>query len=288
TMGDTEYSVNRTKGTVHIQVRSVKPIEVDKTPPAPPTETVDTTSLVRAVTGRVIERNGKTLPASMQVLLFASDKADRRNDKTAVPILVAKTDASGYFSGEVPNTGYDHAFAQVSGISSDLPVPLEKDRIPSRIILVIELPKTAAPPPQKSGDCDYKDTSLPPRTPTQTDIANAPGVYSSDLGTGRCVDFNTPNRAIEEFSFFNVVRTTEPEIRGYAVGDPTFGRRGGAVPPPPPGRNAGVGDGQPMMVVARNAMTAVGATNAPGGIRTVGTIAPVGATVARFGADTVQ
>jgi hypothetical protein len=304
TIADTEHSVSRLKEIVQLQVRSVKQIEVDKAPPARPPETVDTTSLVRAVTGRVIERNGKPLPTTMQVLLYASHKRDRKDDKTAIPVLVSKTDASGYFSGEVPNIEFDHAFAQVSGVTGDLHVPLEKERIPSRVILVIELPRTSTVPVVKDGDCNCKDANAPPRTPTQTDIANAPGVYSTDLGTGRCVDFNTPNRAIEEFSFFSVVRTTEPEIRGYTVGDPTFGRPTAAVAAPPPlpstGRVAETG-GQPVMMMARNALMAVPVGGQPGGIPMTGGVSLIeaanvpaasgpgggAATFARLNADTV-
>jgi len=52
------------------------------------------------------------------------------------------------------------------------------------------------------------------------DIENNPDTYSVDLGGGCCVNFNTPNRAIEEFDFYTVIRTTQPDIRSIFVGDP--------------------------------------------------------------------
>ena len=85
-------------------------------------------------------------------------------------------------------------------------------------MLVIDFPEAVDTPVAKPG-CDCEIVKMPPRTPSQTDIANAPDTYSVDLGTGGCVQFNTPNRAIEEFDFYTVVRTTEPDIAGFTMGE---------------------------------------------------------------------
>src|SRR5207245_204655 len=82
-------------------------------------------------------------------------------------------------------------------------------------LLVVDIPEDSAPTP-KGSDCNC-DRTVTPRTPSHNDIENAPETYSTDLGIGRCVQFNTPNRAIEEFDFYSVVRTTEPDIVGFTT-----------------------------------------------------------------------
>jgi hypothetical protein len=137
-------------------------------------------------------------------------------------------------------------------------IALDDKRIPQRLLLVIDVPAVpdgAATGNGKDRDCTCDDTATP-RTPSQADIASAPGVYSTDLGTRQCVDFMTPNRAIEEFSFYTLVRTTEPAIRGLTVGArgglppaPSGGQPGGAgvlLPMSPPGQPGGAGGGLPQ------------------------------------------
>lgn len=62
--------------------------------------------------------------------------------------------------------------------------------------------------------------------PGQAELAES-STYATDLGAG-CVTFNTPNRAIEEFDFWTVVRTSQPVIRPSIGADqdpPTPARR---------------------------------------------------------------
>lgn len=200
------------------------------------------------VTGRVIERNGKPLPAKLQVLIFARRPADAREPKDGndAPLLVARADASGYFFGDAPNDAFESAAALVSGHEGELPVRLRDGFIESPVLLVID--GSAATEDAHGGaanECECGTASTPPRTPGQAEIDSSPDTYSTDLGTGRCVQFNTPNRSIEEFSFYAVIRTTEPDIRGLTLSEnrppapppgtyapPPSG--GSNVPPPPP------------------------------------------------------
>jgi hypothetical protein len=258
--------------------------KVDTIPLTPPTNLPE--PLTRRVTGRVIERNGRALPASLQVLIFARAVGSTAPQVvgTDPPVLVARADATGYFFGDAPNTDFGGAAAIVAGVANEIPIALEGSRIPQKIALVIELPAADAPATTKD-DCDCEPGAAPPRTPSHEDIDAAPETYSVDLGTGRCIQFNTPNRAIEEFDFFTVVRTTEPEITGLTLadenltghGNPPIGHRlppppppsgyvppppggsGGNVPPPPPGGSGGPGQpsGQPVhTATAVMAMTA--------------------------------
>ncbi len=167
------------------------------------------------VNGRVIDRNGRSIKAGTQVILVARKTKTDAEDGLPIPVLVARTDSAGYFFGEVPYVEYADAIAQMAGIKEDLVVKLEDGHLPARLILVVEASQLADAG-SENDDCGSK--GVLPYTPSQEDIDNSPGTYSSDLGTGRCVDFNTPNRAIEEFDFYTVVRTTEPDIIGFTAG----------------------------------------------------------------------
>jgi hypothetical protein len=309
TLADHELTVSRLQSPVRLKIRAVKPVvlaEATDDGAEPPV----VRGANRAITGFVIERNGRTLPKALQVLVYASVNGTASANGAGVPVLVARPDAAGYFSGDVPNRDYHDARAYVSGVAEPIVIALEDKRIPRRLLLVID----AAAGPEggatndKDPECECDSASTPPRTPSQVDIASAPGVYSTDLGTGQCVDFTTPNRAIEEFSFYTVVRTTEPSIRGLTVGGrealpPPPGQRagadgalppppplsypaapsgaGGAPPPPPPGQPA-LTAASPLVVapplvvrpVAPEGAGAVGATEQPVSVSMAATAAP--------------
>ncbi|QIG46303.1 hypothetical protein G5V57_00120 [Nordella sp. HKS 07] len=228
---------------VIIEVPRLKQTVLDK--PGAPAEA----PLTRRIQGRVIERNGRPLPTTMQVLLLAREQGIPADDPPE-PILVSKADASGYFAGSVRNRAYAEVVAVVSGVPGDTPVRLENSLVPPRIPILVDLSKRPdqeestepglAKPNGKnvpSDDCHCHDLTVP-RTPTQDNIADAPGTFSTDLGTGECVKFNVPNRAIEEFDFYSVVRTTEPEISGVVTGtvkdEPVRLPPSSVLPSPPP------------------------------------------------------
>ena len=219
TLLDRELTVSRLTSPVHLKIRTVKPVVLtdaasDDLTPAP------VSGATRRVTGWVVERNGHALPKILQVLVYASAKGAATPEGAGTPVLVGRPDASGYFAGDVPNRDYADARAYVAGIADPIVLDLEDHRIPLKLLLVIDAPVDAevATTSATGPGCDCTETGVTPRTPSQSDIDSAPGVYSTDLGTGRCVDFTVPNRAIEEYSFFSVVRTTEPDIRGLTVG----------------------------------------------------------------------
>src|SRR5207253_48435 len=64
----------------------------------------------------------------------------------------------------------------------------------------------------ESTSCDCSNNV--PRAPDVNDLTSSPATYSMDLGGGKCVNLTTPNRALEEFSFYTAVRTTDPQILG--------------------------------------------------------------------------
>jgi len=193
---------------ITITVREFAPPTTIDKPIAPPAE------VTRRILGRLVERTGKQLSAGLQVLLLGHQQEPPDGD-SLLPILVAKADSSGYFSGRIKNVKFDRVVAVVEGIPGDIPVRLVDSLVPPRIPIVVELPNTSDGPSLK--DCGCSNSTVP-RTPTQDDIAETPGAFSADLGTGQCIRFNVPNRAIEEFNFYSVVRTTEPDIVGITVG----------------------------------------------------------------------
>ncbi len=171
----------------------------------------------RRITGRVFNRTGSPIPANSPVMLFAREHGDHGADGTGVPVLVARTDGSGYFFGEAPNHAYEAVVAVVTGMSST--ITLDEGCIPEKLIIIVDVPRdTEGGPKAKGCGC-----GVIPRTPSHADIENSPDTYSTDLGTGRCIDFNTPNRAIEEFDFYTVIRTTEPDIVGFTTTEATSG-----------------------------------------------------------------
>lgn len=207
--------INKEKDFAVADLENLITIEVEKFGPTTLYKPVEPTKPeTRRIRGRVIERRGKQLPPKLQVLLLGHERGTQNAD-SLTPILVAKADSSGYFSGAIKNLEFDRVVAVITGIPGDIPVQLVDWLVPPRIPIVVELPDTPVGPSSK--DCGCSNSALP-RTPTQDDIAEEPGVFSADLGAGQCIRFNVPNRAIEEFNFYSVVRTTEPQVVGVTVG----------------------------------------------------------------------
>lgn len=153
------------------------------------------------ITGRVLQRTGESAAVGLPVVLWGANTPE----VTPKPLVTAVTSNDGYFSADWPADTLVSAFATVSGLDAGA-VALEKERLPKRVILVVDLPETATPPP---ADCGC--ASAPPRAPDQADLAGNPD-FSTDLG--KCIDFTTPNRVLEEFSYYAVVRTTQPDVKG--------------------------------------------------------------------------
>ncbi|HAS45053.1 MAG TPA: hypothetical protein DCS93_31515 [Microscillaceae bacterium] len=130
-------------------------------------------------------------------------------DATPEPsvIQVVKTDIDGYFSFEIENKPLDQAYVQLAGQEKTFPLTLdEQNFLKDHQIVVSEVT-----PDHQNQDDDCGCKQSVPTLPDAEDLVNS-SVYSQDLG-GTCIDFTTPNRSLEEFSYFHIVRTTEPEIR---------------------------------------------------------------------------
>ena len=196
-----------------IEQDRVRSITVDPEIPFQITAHPDPLKGRRAVlTGRVLDVDSKRPVTNRQVLIFAipAGAPDEELEIANIPVFAAKTNDSGYFSGEYPAGPFAAALADVDGVRT--PLHLERDgTLPLRVVLVVPIPPTQSLTPA---------ASLPPRAPDEEELLSAPELFSSDLGVGGCVDFTVPNRTLEEIPFYKIVRTTDPEIKGTNIEAP--------------------------------------------------------------------
>jgi hypothetical protein len=130
TLADRELTVSRLQTPVHLKIRTVKAVILTPAADEDP-EPAAISGTTRRVIGWVVERNGKPLPKVLQVLVYASTKGAATPEGAGVPVLVGRPDASGYFSGDVPNRDYDDARAYVAGLGAPITIKLEDHRFPA-------------------------------------------------------------------------------------------------------------------------------------------------------------
>lgn len=167
----------------------------------------------RQMKGKVSDLSGKPLKNTNFIIYAQLGKTTREVSSKLAPIANATTDSLGAFSIRVPNKVYQYAIATI-GNATDEPVDiiLEEDgKLPEFALLILlktqsELLATTG---EEIDDCACHDK--PNRLPEMEDLLNPEGKYQQDIG-GACVNFTTPNRALEEFSFYKIVRTTDPQV----------------------------------------------------------------------------
>jgi hypothetical protein len=162
----------------------------------------------KKISGKVIDTSGENRAVGLQIFIMASEDASAEyGSDSFVPVFSAITNQDGYFYGDIDNKVHQQAYGVIAGLEDQpVTIPLVAKKFPSNIILLADL--TALP------DDLVTNTAVPTR-PDASDLVNS-SAFSQDLG-GQCVDFTIPNRTLEEFSFYQTVRTTEPEIKGYTI-----------------------------------------------------------------------
>ncbi len=158
------------------------------------------------INGRVIDLTGQRVPPKLPVVIWGVDLVDGDTPPPR-PLLVTETQVDGAFSGDWPEDRLADAFGTVSG-GEPVPVPLDDQ---SRLVRDIILVTRVSPGPA----CEC--TESPPRAPDASDLTRNPEAFSQDLGGG-CVDLTVPNRTLEEYAYYFVVRTSEPSIKGVTLG----------------------------------------------------------------------
>ena len=166
--------------------------------------------------GRAIDRAGRVQIAGKQVIIWTATTQNPQ-DADFSAVMVAETGPTGYFSGTYPLGQFTAAHATVAlDPTQAVVIRLNDGTMPADVILVVDAPRRVVD--EKDEDCGCSDETTP-RNPDAGDLVN--GVFSSDVGQGRCVDFTRPDRTLQEFSYSYVVRTTEPSIKGLTLAEPT-------------------------------------------------------------------
>lgn len=172
--------------------------------------------------GRVIDTNGQQQISNRQVVIWGAQRPEPA-ERDFRAMFVVQTDATGYFSGPYPLGEYSAAHGTVAVGERAIAVPIHLDdrgTFPESVILAVDAERELHDPDADDCDCHSKAPEVP-RNPDMADLARGDGTYSTDPGQGKCVDFTRPDRTLEEFAYSYVVRTTEPEIKGLTLDEPT-------------------------------------------------------------------
>jgi len=165
------------------------------------------------LSGRVFVAAGSSSDHSAAAELEVRILGTSRAGAPFVPIFSGITDRSGYFAGSVQRQRLAAAFAE-TGTGATLvrhTIPITPENwLPQPVLLFIDT--------KGADESDCGCTAPPPSTPGSTELAVNGEAFSADLGAG-CQDFTVPNRTLEEFDFFKIVRTTDPTIKGLTLPD---------------------------------------------------------------------
>lgn len=157
------------------------------------------------ISGKVVDASGKSRISNIEIIIYAT--VNSAESDSFKGIFSAQTNKDGYFFGRIKNRKYESAYATIAGLDDvKIPIELENDKIPAELLLVSDL--------SSYEPLGYKIEDVPKLPDANELVMNS--VFSQDIG-GKCVDFTTPNRTLEEYSFYHTVRTTEPEIRGLTI-----------------------------------------------------------------------
>lgn len=169
------------------------------------------------VNGKLLDLENKFELSNLQIVLFSSESADPTLLNSKI-VVNAKTFKDGYFKFiiPIPDKTYNYFLVVENSVSEFYTLEIDESLINKPIknkqIIAVELYSSEDEIKSKD-DCGcHKKKELP----NELEFANANSNYSEDIG-GNCVNFTTPNRTIDEFSFYHVVRTTEPEIKSIAI-----------------------------------------------------------------------
>ena len=173
-----------------------------------PSDVQRAAALTQRITGRLMAPDGDTASvARMPVNLEAEVGTDGIQQ-----LWSGISDKNGYFNATIPNRRFAAARARlgVGEHQRDLDIVLDaQGHFPSPLILV-----AAGLAHGHGEDCGCNEA--PPAKPEADELAVQGQSYSQDLGTS-CQSMTTPNRTLEEFDFFQIVRTTDPSIKGNTL-----------------------------------------------------------------------
>jgi len=170
-----------------------------------------------------VERSGNQLVSIWGV---ARPERRARGEPPRVVLGAGYTDARGLVSISIPRRAYEKVEAVVpADLTNREPTAfsLDENNLPGgQVTVAVSLPESS-PATTDTGspdaaadteDCSCKDGSVTPRTPDHGALVGATGVYATDLGVGTCPSPAIPNRTLEEYRYYSLVRTTDPVLFG--------------------------------------------------------------------------
>ncbi|XXF75338.1 hypothetical protein P2318_19950 [Myxococcaceae bacterium GXIMD 01537] len=170
----------------------------------------------RVLKGRLVDPSGKAM--KNQQIIFYGHRDTSEGSRLEIPLTTVTTHSSGNFSAIIPNEPFDGAHAVVSS-RPDAPSPVLLDaggHFPAFALLVIESSTSSDEGSEEDDDCACHDPT--PRLPGTEELVSGESSYSQDIG-GSCVNFTVPNRTLEEFSHYAIVRTTDPRGQLVPIGE---------------------------------------------------------------------
>lgn len=168
----------------------------------------------KKVRGRVVDKAGKIQIRNCQVILYGTRHApDAEASGAQAPaqqvLAICMTDGQGNFSAPYPSGAFAAASAIV-GIKPDEIKEVfldESGNYPDFVWLILEsLPQDMTQ--EEHDDCACQNPT--PMLPDMDELVQN-SAYAQDIG-GSCVNFTTPNRALEEYVYKMVVRTSDPDL----------------------------------------------------------------------------
>lgn len=158
--------------------------------------------------GVAMDSNGKSI-SNTPIIVYAKPKtvSGSKIEWNFMPIATAKTDGLGNFNMRVAAEDYEEVYATVGSYTNQqIPIQLQNFKLPSSAILIVDIMEQSE---DGHSDCGCHD-HFPDRLPEMEDLIGN-SKYSQDIG-GSCTNFTVPNRALEEFNYFRIVRTSDPQI----------------------------------------------------------------------------
>ena len=167
--------------------------------------------------GRVLDFFGRAQYENVQVIIFVT-KDPEKSEASFFPIETIVTETEGYFQFKTPTDFYEAAYVKVGILGqapsvSEYPINLESIKVIDRFQEGVAEDGTPILTEKFS-----EKLAFPARIIIVLD-GGASSQHNDDCDCGNCSDlgFHKPRRVLEEFSYYKVVRTTEPEIRRYSL-----------------------------------------------------------------------
>ncbi len=200
---------------VKIEVPLLKPVVLS------PSEEPKPVSSHKKLTGKIIEMSGKCKIKDVTVVI----QAKKEGDTIWRIVGAATTDASGNFSLPYPYGIYIAAQALVSltpNSPADIPVYNDSENIDSNetiaddfLYLLLQDADCSTQNYIAEDDCGCQDEKKSNRLPSQEDLLTSDS-YTQDIG-GSCMNLSTPNRTLNEYSVFAMVRLHDPGVANYIL-----------------------------------------------------------------------